>query len=183
MSGGCGCPTQQAASAIAVSCKDWDYSKQPHQECLRLNLGVTFEPRPDAPRQQQQQLRSASRMVSYSPTTSDPRPVPDPAVFSQQSRVSFSASFPAGQDPTLAFVGWTTANFKFLASQFTSRPQDVGVACRFGQSVTVRASGRRRSHTSQELPDPSTSFSSAFLVCLSDLLPQPSPSLLHTSQQ
>lgn len=84
--------------------------------------------------------------------------------------VSFSAVFPVGQSPQMAFVGWTTPSFCYVESQFGPL-EDDGVfpsepdSRRYGQLMEV---GRDSAKP--------TSFQTAFMVSLADLLPS------HTQQ-
>lgn len=156
---------RRICNGIAVRCKDWDYSHHPTQECLRLNLGVTLPLEPQ----------------DLSPSTPSLHPRPGPLsptseidIFKMFSKdffspkkvmVSYSAVVPAGQVPSLVFIGWTTSGFRYIESQFHSGAhlgsEGSPSLLRYGQQVDV-VTERRHSSTS--------SFSTAFLVCLSELL-------------
>ena len=156
---------RRICNGIAVRCKDWDYSHHPTQECLRLNLGVTLPLEPQ----------------DLSPSTPSLHPRPGPLsptseidIFKMFSKdffspkkvmVSYLAVVPAGQVPSLVFIGWTTSGFRYIESQFRSGAhlgsEGSPSLLRYGQQVDV-VTERRHSSTS--------SFSTAFLVCLSELL-------------
>ena len=99
-----------------------------------------------------------------------------------RSRVSFAAIVPVGQDPALVFLGWTSTGFKYLPGQFGTGPRDLNRPRPFGQTVGV-VSEQQGPHGAEESGELVTSFSSAFLVCLADLLPPCSSCMLETSHR
>ena len=154
-------------STLSVSCKDWDYSQHVQTECLRLSVGVTVTPE--------------SVHVPLHPSTIHPRPGPlsPPAAGdvdasrTKKRIVSYTAVVPAGQDPNLVFIGWTTAQFRYIASQFQSYSRNGDTAsvggdgCRYGQRLELV--GRPRSSDSHS-GGMEYKYSSAFVVCLKQLL-------------
>ena len=178
-------PQPGPPAVVSVSCIDWDYSKHAYQECLRLNLGVTLQ------------------IPNTSPTTPTIHPRPGPfspsstawmdlgqafphclSTASQRLKSSYSVVIPAGQDPSTVFVGWTTAGFLYVESQFQSRahsrsPDAIPPCQQYGQCVEV-SDTYRPSHSSlrsETKPSPVVTHSTAFLVCLASLMKKP-PSYL-----
>ena len=159
--------SRRTRSGIVVRCKDWDYSHRPTQECLRLNLGVTLPLEP-------QDLSPSIPTLHPRPGPLSPSPTSEVDIFKMFSKdlfspkklmVSYSAVVPAGQVPSLVFIGWTTSGFRYIESQFRSGAhlgsKGSPSLLRYGQQVDV-VTKRRHSSTS--------SFSTAFLVCLSEFL-------------
>ncbi len=185
----CVSPAPQPA-VISLTCKDWDYTVQAQQECLRLSLGVLVSRANDAP---------AIPVFCPRPGPLSPTPTPDSDgchdlrsdyFAPKKLTVSYSVVVPAGQDPSNIFIGWTTAGFRYVASQFRSNswkessPDSLPQHMRYGQHVEY--SWRKKSaSTSSQLavhPPPlesgkSISISTAYLVCLNDLLPRSQHSL------
>ena len=154
-------------STISVSCRDWDYSHRPAQECLRLNFGVTLPP---------QELSPSTPCLHPRPGPLSPSPTSEQDIIHMFSEdfftpkkvmVSYSVVVPAGQDPSLVFIGWTTSGFRYIQSQFhsgTHLNSDSSLSpLKYGQHVDMVT--QRRLST--------TSFSTAFLICLSELLTNP----------
>lgn len=145
-------------AVTSVTCIDWDYSHHTSQECLRLNLGVTLS-MPDAP----------PTMPTIHPRPGPLSPTADidlGQVFAhsiatgpQKLKASFSVVIPAGQDPGAVFIGWTTAGFRYIESQFQSQfhPGSAGaVPCRrqYGQCVEAFASDRPSRNSLGASPSP-----------------------------
>ena len=92
----------------------------------------------------------------------------------KRNTVSYTAVLPAGQDPRAVFVGWTTAQFRYVASQFhTGFGVWNGDSSGCGQRLEL-VSGHE-AHSGSSL-DPATvveySNSSAYMVCVKQLLPR-----------
>lgn len=180
----CVCASSPPQPAIiSLTCKDWDYSAHAQQECLRLNLGIVVSPNDNTP---------TTAAVCPRPGPLSPTPTPDSdtrkdlgaSYFAPRNiTVSYSAVVPAGQDPNTVFIGWTTPGFQYVASQFRSSswkgtsPDSLQPHMRFGQHVeflwrkkSLSASGHLSVH--QPSKEPRSSVSTAYLVCLNDLLPR-----------
>lgn len=124
-------------SIISVQLKDWDFSTPPKKECLRLCVGVAL---PETP-----------------PTDSDEEAC---------ERVCYSVVVPAGQDPGDVFIGWTTAEFRYMEEQFLRSDDDAVVSpgdARYGQRIDLIG----RSEVAH--------YSTAFMTCLSELLGNQEP--------
>lgn len=167
------------------------------QECLKLNFGVTVS------------SDSVNSGDTYRPRRHTLPAVAREKVISSQKRtrvwssseddippnvVSYSIVIPAGQDPEAVFVGWTTAGFRYIQSQFQyggsrvdptrheeedegegyqSNQKDAG-SLRYGQQVKI-VQQKCQGGASNSLKTSVSSYSTAFMVCLSDLLPSPAP--------
>lgn len=162
-------------SVLSVSCRDWDYSQTAQQECLRLNTGVMVTPL----------TTDTNPKTSLSSLSAHPRPGPasSPATAGtenwmpffdylspRKNTVSYTAVLPAGQDPKSVFLGWTTAQFYYMASQFQTGGAWSSVSDVYGQRL--ECVNRHKSHTGA---DPTTttvkySNSSAYMVCVKELL-------------
>lgn len=175
------------SSSIQVVCKDWDYSLQSDQECFRLNAGCSV----------------ASNTVTPPPPTLLPRPTlltPTPSPLAENvgelslegaqsvrhtKPVSFSVVFPSGQAPSTAFVGWTTPTFRYVDGQFDMADQDDDALMEdqtqegrdYGQHAEVVIGGTPGDVTSMSSAEKKC-FRSAFMVCLSSLLPTYTPQLI-----
>ena len=167
------CNKHGTTPIISVSCKDWDYSKHAHQECLRLNLGVMVTLQGSQP--------PAMPTINPRPGPLSPTPNPEMELFQgltdyfspKKVIVSYSVVIPAGQDPSNVFIGWTTAGFRYIPSQFQSRSakslDPTPPHLRYGQQIDVVAQRRYlRSGTSAQ--HAVSQYSTAFMVCLNDLL-------------
>ena len=170
--------SQSEISKIRINYIQLERAKQ---ECLKLNFGVAISSDGvgladeifHSPRRHTLPDLSKEKVISYkrprgrSITEDDITP----------NLVSYSAVVPAGQDPEAVFIGWTTAGFRYIESQFQNRdmreqqesdPQESRNS-HYGQQVKVklwRSPGGSPSVSS---------YSTAFMVCLSDLLPSPVP--------
>lgn len=193
--------TTQRSGVISVSCRDWDYAMLSDQECFRLNMGCTVSslsssplptllPRPglltpspvaentgfllsDGLQHQQQQQRQRQQQQQV---TSTP--------------LSFTVVFSTGQVPCLAFLGWTTASFHYMESQFSSLVETEGEekdqvfhkhqSCTAYGHQMVISNDRHdidRGEKGGEGVNTPTTFRTAFMVCLCDLLPTFTPQL------
>ena len=160
--------------------------ERPKQECLKLNFGVAISSngidldelsrscrRHTMPALSKEKAVSCKRARGLSIDGGDVTP----------NVVSYSVMIPSGQDPEAVFIGWTTAGFQYIRSQFQYRdkrerhveqeqePEGDGTSTgiRYGQQVKVlRQQGG--SHGGGV-----ASYSTAFMVCLADLLPSPVP--------
>ena len=169
---------QSEISKIRIRYNQLERAKQ---ECLKLNFGVTvssdsvaFDELSRSPRRHTLPSLSKERTIPYK------RPrgwsIDDDDITPKV--VSYSIVVPAGQDPKAVFVGWTTAGFRYIQSQFQNghrressgeqRPQDSASIC-YGQQVKVMQQRSPGGVSSL------SSYSTAFMVCLSDLLPSPVP--------
>ena len=152
-------------STIEVYSRVVDTSKQ---ECLRLNFGVTVSCDEDeldqcpssSPRRHLFLPSSAKENVSFYGFTNGPPPRE-----SDRQAVAYSVVIPTGQDPEGVFVGWTTAGFRYIHSQFQSDKEAHSPDSQYGQQVKVAK------HTSQVGLECESTYSTAFMVCLADLLP------------
>lgn len=143
-------------SLIEIYCRQLDIAKQ---ECLRLNFGVTI-----SSNQEDLDLflpSSAKEKVTFQGLTSEQQ--------ENVAVVSYSIVVPAGQNPHRVFVGWTTAGFRYIKSQFQHEQETQGRIpdVQYGQQVKVV-------NQPGELESVST-YSTAFMVCLGKLLPSPVP--------
>ena len=164
--------SEQKNTSISVLHSDWDYSSMHFQECFRLNIGFTINPlgSPVLPT-----LLPRPGVLSPSPTVEGFSFTLDSEATCPETYapLSFSAIFPAGQVPSLAFIGWTTPSFQFKESHFTERKREESCSCSpreySGQHVEVCDAPSKRKSSSDSSPE--MSFQTAFMVCLSDLLP------------
>lgn len=181
----CKFDTKRRSSGFAVTCRDWDYSMQSDQDCLRLNIGCTVrggdEESVSSPLMT---LLPRPGLLSPSPCLDVEGSVSFTDMLAQKppllgAPLSFSVEFSAGQVPCLAFVGWTTPSFRYVESQFTSR-EDADHHSHGGSSYgqlieMVGGGGTLPSHDAAGAGagagESSTSFHTAFMVCLCDLLP------------
>lgn len=89
----------------------------------------------------------------------------------QRHIVSYTAVVPAGQDPRSVFLGWTTAQFCYIASQFQTAAWNSDSDCVCGQKLECVSAHEA---PSSSVSDPATvveySHSSAYLVCVHQLL-------------
>ena len=161
----------QTSSGLSVQAKDSDYAMQTEQELLRLNMSFTVTP---------------------SQTSLTPTLVARPGIFCPISTfedvdfllddelstkcddrpISFSVVFPAGQAPSSVFLGWTTPSFRYIASQFSMHQPGAG----YGQTL------KTYSTSTQESAGLINDQKTAFMVCLSDLLPVQSGQLVSSVQ-
>lgn len=152
------------------------------QECLRLNTGVMVTPLTSEP-------DPYSSLASLS-THSRPGPASSPSsslaaadserwmpfadyLSPKRNTVSYTAVLPAGQDPRTVFLGWTTAQFCYVASQFhTGGGLWNSDSCEYGQRLEC-VSGHE-SHSSSSSDSRTVveySNSSAYMLCVKQLLP------------
>ena len=169
-------PSEQDKAIISLSCKDWDYSRHAQQECLRLNLGVMVSPDDRAPTS----FNPRPGPLSPPPTADDDiQEISADCCTPKKFTVSYSVVIPASQDPNVVFIGWTTAGFRYMASQFCTDLGKVGSFdstlpyMRFGQHVELVRTRRSYSMSQTTSPDQQLGHpvSTAFLVCLTELLP------------
>lgn len=167
---------QSEVSKIRINYIQLERAKR---ECLKLNFGVTIssddvdiaDDLSRSPRRHTLPDLSKEKVVSYKRPRG--RSINEHDI--TPNVVSYSVVVPARQDPEAVFIGWTTAGFRYIESQFQSPgkreqqdPQETRSNC-YGQQVKVM---QRRSPGSS----PSvSSYSTAFMVCLSDLLSSPVP--------
>ena len=156
---------------IAIHCRYQTCATR--QECLRLNFGVTVS---SGQLDQDQAPPSAMRRRCFS----NPVPMKERVSFrglrdERRSRenlleaVSYSVVVPEGQDPGGVFVGWTTAGFRYVSSQFQNKSERGAESngMQYGQQVKIV-------QTSTNAKSPlSSKYSTAFMVCLADLLTSP----------
>lgn len=181
-------------SKIRIRYSQLERSKQ---ECLKLNFGVTIS----TDGVDLDELSRSTRRYSLPAPTSKERTTSSykrPRGWSiddddiTPNVVSYSIIVPSGQDPEAVFIGWTTAGFRYIQSQFQYQskrdetepqrqaPKGDGAAAsiRYGQQVKVfqqqYGSHGGRGGGSGGVASVS-SYSTAFMVCLSDLLPSPVP--------
>ena len=86
--------------------------------------------------------------------------------------MSYTAVLPAGQDPRTVFVGWTTAQFCYIASQYQTsgaRNGDGGEHV-YGQTLECVCDHGARSGSKSGPSGVVYSHSSAYLVCVTQLL-------------
>ena len=142
-------------SVIEIHCSELERARQ---ECLKLNFGVTV----------------SSDQANSDPCSLLEQPCPDSAkervsfkgLENQPSNtVSYSVVIPSGQDPNSVFVGWTTAGFRYIQSQFQNKEQPNYQDIQYGQQVKIV---QQRTHGD---PASVASYSTAFMVCLAELLP------------
>ena len=155
------------------------------QECLKLNFGVTISSDGVDP---EEIARSPRRNTLPSVPVSKERAISFKRYrhgrsFSEDdvtsNVVSYSVVVPAEQYPEGVFVGWTTAGFRYIQSQFQSssggegqpdsqkeRQQD---SVEYGQQVKFMQQRTLGGSSSV------SNYSTAFMVRLSDLLPSPVP--------
>lgn len=115
--------TSYTYSSIAVKCKEWDYSMQPEQECIRLNMGFTVNPLAS---QRAPSLTPRPSLCSPSPSAEDHDVKFDDTLLRRKVfsvPLSFSVVFPPGQLVCLAFVGWTTPSFRYMKEWFSAQDE------------------------------------------------------------
>lgn len=89
----------------------------------------------------------------------------NPTDVDEVKKVCYSAVVPAGQDPEYVFIGWTTPEFRYVEEQFKlfrELPTDK-VLHVYGQQIDLI--GRSEGGVAH--------YSTAFIVCLSELLSEP----------
>lgn len=100
-------------------------------------------------------------------------------LFPSNKPISFSVKFPSGQVPSSVFLGWTTPSFRYVPSMFKRKESGEDV-CKVswlctrdaspdlicGQNLQVRRDGFQGGFETVH------SVKTAFMVCLSDLLPE-----------
>ena len=150
-------------SLIEIYCRQLDITKQ---ECLRLNFGVTIS-------STQEDLEPATPL--FLPSSAKEKVTFQGLTHKQQENVtavSYSIVVPAGQNPDRVFVGWTTAGFRYIKSQFQREEEAQGHIpdVQYGQQVKVV-------NRPGDLESVST-YSTAFMVCLGKLLSSPVPRCL-----
>ena len=84
--------------------------------------------------------------------------------------MSYTAVVPAGQDPRSVFLGWTTAQFCYIASQFQTAAwnSDSDFVC--GQKLECVSAHKACSSSTSDPTVVEYSHSSAYLVCVNQLL-------------
>ena len=84
--------------------------------------------------------------------------------------VSYSVVIPGGQNPSNVFVGWTTAGFRYVPSQFQNKSEEGAESTdvKYGQQVKIM-----QNSFSDESSPSSSKYSTAFMVCLADLMTSP----------
>ena len=142
---------------------------------LRLNMGFTVSspqvppltptlvPRPGILSPMPLAENASFSMADFYDTKPDDRPI------------SFSVVFPAGQVPSAVFLGWTTPSFRYIPSQFSIRKNDgVDIGC----AISTHQPGVRWGQCLEAYSDSLagsaevvSSLKTAFMVCLTDLLP------------
>lgn len=144
-------------SIISISSKNWDYSALPKQECLRLNVGVSFaQTTPTFEDDQSDTGISFGRNIDIKECVGE--------------RVCYSVVVPSGQDPSQVFMGWTTPEFRYVESQFQMPgPDSIPNERRYGQQIDLIGPSLQGS-----------SYSTAFMVCLSDLFQSEDLHLSHS---
>ena len=87
--------------------------------------------------------------------------------------MSYTAVLPAGQDPRSVYVGWTTAQFCYIASQYQTGGARNGDSSErvFGQTLDCVCDHGSHSGSKSGPPGVVYSHSSAYLVCVTQLLP------------
>lgn len=160
---------------LSVTCRDWDYSQGAQTECLRLNSGVQVTPETTPPVATPQSIHPRPGPFSPTPTSTASGWVPFADYFTpRRNVVSYTAVVPAGQDPRTAYVGWTTAQFRFISSQYQTGIKGwiggdgEGV---YGQRVECVKRCEGGDVTGSDSPGLEYSQSSAYLVCVKQLLP------------
>lgn len=145
-------------SLIEIYCRELDIAKQ---ECLRLNFGVVVS-------SNQEDLDQISSPLFLPSSAKEKFTFQHPMHEEHKDivAVSYSIVVPAGQNPGRVFVGWTTAGFQYIKSQFLheKEPQGHVPDVQYGQQVKV-----------VNQPGGLSTFSTAFMVCLGKLLPSPVP--------
>ncbi len=136
--------------------------ERPKQECLKLNFGVTIssdsidlDELSRSPRRHTLPALSSERTAPYKRPRG--RSIYDDDI--TPNVVSYSVIIPSGQDPEAVFIGWTTAGFRYIQSQFQYQSKreeidqrqqpkvDSGAAAtsiRYGQQVKVLRQQQRR---------------------------------------
>ena len=144
-------------SIISISSRNWDYSALPKQECLRLNVGVTFtQATPTVEPDQSDAGISFGRNVSVNECVGE--------------RVCYSVIVPSGQDPSQVFVGWTTPEFRYVETQFQTPGSDsVPSERRYGQQIDMTGPSLQ-----------GASYSTAFMVCLAEVFQSDDLHLSHS---
>ena len=168
-------PNPKSPAVLSVSCQNWDYSQNAQPEVLRLNAGVLVTPETES-----------NRPSFVSQTSVHPRPGPlspppstDIDIYRvseytspRKHVVSYTAVLPAGQDPRSVYVGWTTAQFCYIASQYQTSGARNGDGSdrKYGQTLECVCDRGARSGSKSGPPGVVYSHSSAYLVCVSQLL-------------
>ena len=158
---------------IEIHCIQPDTARQ---ECLRLNFGVTISSSVAG----LDSCSSLQRRHLFLPTSPKEK-VTFSDLQTDQSRediytaVSYSVEIPEGQDPEAVFIGWTTAGFRYINSQFQGERASHSQDIQYGQQVKVV---KRPTHGQSEYV---STYSTSFLVCLADLMKSPVPSRLSVS--
>lgn len=165
-------PNSKSYTVLSVSCRGWDYSQSPQPECLRLSAGVLVTPDESHP--------SFTRQSSVHPRPGpfSPTPTADVDIYrafadyfsTQRHIVSYTAVVPAGQDPRSVYLGWTTAQFCYIASQFQTAAwnSDSDFVC--GQKLECLSAHKACSSSTSDSTVVEYSHSSAYLVCVNQLL-------------
>ena len=165
------CSSQSAV--LSVTCRDWDYSQGAETECLRLSSGVLITPETaPLPATTPQSVHPRPGPFSPTPTATANGWVPfTDCLTPRRNVVSYTAVVPAGQDPRIVYVGWTTAQFRYISSEFCSEGWSRG-GCEgvYGQRVECvgRCEGVESASPSNNTME--YSQSSAYLVCVKQLL-------------
>ena len=133
----------------------------PDMASTKTTFLSTLDPRPGP--------LTPCRAATSSATASPPR--------LKKRIVSYTAVVPAGQDSSVVFVGWTTAQFRYIASQFHPGSSQDGsgvgtgwTGCQYGQRVELVYSSRSQSVSDSHSGCMECSHSSAYLVRLRQLL-------------
>ncbi len=158
--------TRKTDTWISVECKDWDYSLQSEQECIRLNVGfivgsspsLTLVPRPG--------------LLSPMPVTEDSNLTsPDNVIRKLPDKpISFTVEFPSGQVLSSTAVGWTTPSFRYVESHYgdgSHENQCCSSDFLYGQRVEVDRGDN----------DGGERFDNAFMVSLCNFFPTKTPQL------
>ena len=164
---------------LSVTCRDWDYSQGAQTECLRLSAGVLVTPETTPVQATPQCIHP--RPGPFSPTSTAAAngwvPFADCIISPRRNVVSYTAVVPAGQDPRTVYVGWTTAQFRYVSSQFQTSSggwSEGGCDGVFGQRVECVGRCEDGPTSGRGSRSPSSimeySQSSAYLVCVKQLL-------------
>ena len=167
-------PNSRSFAVLSVSCRNWDYSQNAQPECLRLNTGILVTPEMESRPSFARQFSVHPRPGPFSPT-----PTTDMDIYRafadyfspKKHIISYTAVIPAGQDPRFVFLGWTTAQFCYVASQFqTGSWNGDSSESVYGQTLEYMCSHGDHSGSKAGPSGMEYSHSSAYLVCVNQLL-------------